>query len=221
MSQIIITIGRQLNNDIPIAHPSVSSHHAELIVTDDWVELVDKQSTNGTILNGLRISRAHLHKTDELVLGDYPVDMAALSAAFTKIYKARKTDYHKEYQQVLALFAQYQKVKNKILNPPQWPLYLRIGLTVLAMMILFFTHIVPPQYTIYVMMSIGLLSAVPSLFAPSQTVKNDRLDHLRLEYEDQLACPKCQYKMIYQNLSYWRGRKRCANERCDAVYQVN
>lgn len=71
-----ITIGRQFDNDVLINNNNVSSHHAVLIVTDMLdVSIQDLNSTNGTFVNGTRISEPTLlHPSDEVYLSNVPLD---------------------------------------------------------------------------------------------------------------------------------------------------
>jgi predicted component of type VI protein secretion system len=46
------TIGRMEDNNFPIAEPSVSSHHCEILLRDNQVVVRDLNSTNGTFING-------------------------------------------------------------------------------------------------------------------------------------------------------------------------
>jgi EAL domain-containing protein (putative c-di-GMP-specific phosphodiesterase class I) len=46
------TIGRHPDNDLCISNPTVSGHHAELVLVEDDVYVRDLDSTNGTRLNG-------------------------------------------------------------------------------------------------------------------------------------------------------------------------
>lgn len=65
------TIGRLGDNTIVIDSPAVSSHHAS--VFDDGGHLVveDLQSTNGTLVNGVRVSRRILKHGDVLQVGQH------------------------------------------------------------------------------------------------------------------------------------------------------
>ncbi|MEZ6126477.1 MAG: EAL domain-containing protein [Planctomycetaceae bacterium] len=51
-----VTIGRRPNNSLCITHQTVSGHHAELSVQGATLKLTDLQSTNGTLVNGRRIT---------------------------------------------------------------------------------------------------------------------------------------------------------------------
>jgi len=62
----IIGVGRKGENNIQLVHRGVSGRHAELRWIDGRVRLTDLQSTNGTFVNGKRISEVELHSGDEL-----------------------------------------------------------------------------------------------------------------------------------------------------------
>lgn len=70
LTESTVTIGRVSDNTIQIDHASVSSHHAEL--TDagggDY-RLKDLDSTNGTRLNGERVTEENLRDGDKLRFG--------------------------------------------------------------------------------------------------------------------------------------------------------
>jgi pilus assembly protein CpaF len=55
LKQGIQTIGRAETCDIQISDPTVSSVHAELILTDDTLTIRDVGSTNGVFVNGQRV----------------------------------------------------------------------------------------------------------------------------------------------------------------------
>jgi hypothetical protein len=59
-----LTIGRHPHNDIVIAHQAVSGHHAAISRIDGETVLEDLGSSNGTFVNGQRISRAVLSDRD-------------------------------------------------------------------------------------------------------------------------------------------------------------
>ena len=61
-----LTIGRHPHNDIVIAHQAVSGHHAAISRIDGETVLEDLGSSNGTFVNGQRISRAVLADRDLL-----------------------------------------------------------------------------------------------------------------------------------------------------------
>jgi len=66
-----VTIGRQSDNAVVIDNAAVSSHHACVYRDDDHFVVEDLQSTNGTFVNGTRISRRNLRPGDMLVVGNH------------------------------------------------------------------------------------------------------------------------------------------------------
>lgn len=68
-SNNIISIGRSAENHLPIADINSSRHHCEIHRTPDGHELHDRDSRNGTFLNGRRVSRTLLQPGDAIEIG--------------------------------------------------------------------------------------------------------------------------------------------------------
>jgi pSer/pThr/pTyr-binding forkhead associated (FHA) protein len=64
-----VSIGRADDADVRVVDPSVSARHARIINGSAGFELEDLESTNGTMLEGKRIVRAHLRSGDRITLG--------------------------------------------------------------------------------------------------------------------------------------------------------
>jgi hypothetical protein len=77
------TIGRLADNTIVIDSPAVSSHHASVVMDGGLLAVEDLQSTNGTFVNGVRVSRRILKHGDVLQVGQHRLvlDQIADSAA--------------------------------------------------------------------------------------------------------------------------------------------
>jgi FHA domain len=65
------TIGRLPDNTIVIDSPAVSSHHASVFNDRGLLAVEDLQSTNGTFVNGVRVSRTILKHGDVLQVGQH------------------------------------------------------------------------------------------------------------------------------------------------------
>jgi pSer/pThr/pTyr-binding forkhead associated (FHA) protein len=65
------TIGRLPDNTIVIDSASVSGHHVCVFSADDQYVVEDLQSTNGTFVNGVRVSRQVLQHGDVVKVGDH------------------------------------------------------------------------------------------------------------------------------------------------------
>src|SRR5580765_7414793 len=63
------TIGRVEDNTFQIAESSVSSHHCEVLLRGSDVIIKDLNSTNGTFINGEKISESVLKAGQTLKLG--------------------------------------------------------------------------------------------------------------------------------------------------------
>jgi uncharacterized protein (TIGR02996 family) len=67
-----VTIGSIPGNDIVLGQSHISRRHARIVLKDDKVIVVDLKSTNGTLVNGHRITYPLVVKeTDEIAIGDY------------------------------------------------------------------------------------------------------------------------------------------------------
>jgi predicted component of type VI protein secretion system len=64
-----LTIGRRADNDVCLPYPAVSAEHAAVITVLEDSFLEDLQSTNGTLVNGTRISKHFLRDHDAIDLG--------------------------------------------------------------------------------------------------------------------------------------------------------
>src|SRR3954468_1031609 len=63
------TVGRVEDNAFQIAEPSVSSHHAEIVLRGNDVVIKDLNSTNGTFINGEKVTESVLKPGQTLKFG--------------------------------------------------------------------------------------------------------------------------------------------------------
>ncbi len=103
----ISIIGKREGCDIVLKHKSVSSQHAKLIVTYNSVTIEDLQSTNGTIIGGLRIQApTELKDGEELQFGGVVVKLRILkqeekSAQRMPLSQRRRPNEHSAKQSEL------------------------------------------------------------------------------------------------------------------------
>jgi pSer/pThr/pTyr-binding forkhead associated (FHA) protein len=70
-----ITIGRNHTNDITIDNLAVSDRHARIVRDKSGYFLEDLGSTNGTFVDGRRISRIGLAGKQEITIGKHLLDI--------------------------------------------------------------------------------------------------------------------------------------------------
>ncbi|MCC6747219.1 MAG: sigma 54-interacting transcriptional regulator [Deltaproteobacteria bacterium] len=79
-------VGREPPADVPIRDHSLSRQHARFEVIDGELWIEDLGSTNGTWINGARVSRSRARPGDELMLGSVVVLVHALSPKESALY---------------------------------------------------------------------------------------------------------------------------------------
>ena len=73
-SKAEITIGRVQGNDIVLPKGNVSKRHARIVLKDSKFIIVDLKSTNGTYVNGRKITSPLVVKdSDKIYIGDFIV----------------------------------------------------------------------------------------------------------------------------------------------------
>ena len=73
----LIKIGRADNSDIKLQSPYVSSNHAEIVLLDNGDILLIDNSSNGTLLNGVRVTpgvEVPIRRGDQVTFADTPLD---------------------------------------------------------------------------------------------------------------------------------------------------
>jgi pSer/pThr/pTyr-binding forkhead associated (FHA) protein len=66
-----LSIGRKEDNDIHIDHMAVSGHHARVDITEGSLAVTDLGSTNGTFVNGKKVTTAILRPNDWITIGKH------------------------------------------------------------------------------------------------------------------------------------------------------
>ena len=219
-----LSLGSHNKNDIVIKEQGVEDVHAEIEIIDSNTLLISNKSVSSNIyIDGAPILKARIRRKNTLLIGEYSPTMDGFFNNIFKIYKQSKVDFSEEFTNLLKDFALYQKKKDAINKTPLAPLIAKAFVTVI---IVAFIYIYSDIYNLDVGLKTVLISAggalsviLGSIFSPSNKTINEKLDHLLLEYEQILVCPKCGVKMINHNYTYWKGKKKCINNKCDAIYQ--
>jgi pSer/pThr/pTyr-binding forkhead associated (FHA) protein len=73
IEQMVVNIGRRLDNQIVIDDPRVSRYHAQIRYVRDKFVIFDLNSTGGTYVNGQRTSQSVLYPGDVISLAGMPI----------------------------------------------------------------------------------------------------------------------------------------------------
>lgn len=71
------SIGRDATSVIQIDSKQVSRHHADIVVDDSAIRLLDRGSSNGTVLNGVPVSHGVLRDGDRITIGEVVLEFHA------------------------------------------------------------------------------------------------------------------------------------------------
>ncbi len=77
LGEFVVTIGRMPESTIVLADPNVSRTHAEVRPKGDGYVVIDLGSTNGTRVNGVRVTEHSLRDGDEITFGNTKVVFTA------------------------------------------------------------------------------------------------------------------------------------------------
>src|SRR6187200_1291321 len=76
-----VTIGRVQGNDIVLPKGNVSKRHARIVLKDGKFIIVDLKSTNGTYVNGRKITSPLVIKdSDKIYIGDFIISVEEAGA---------------------------------------------------------------------------------------------------------------------------------------------
>jgi len=77
-----ITIGRVQGNDIVLPKGNISKRHSRIVLKDGKFIIIDMQSTNGTYVNGKKITTPQVVKsTDKIYIGDFTLQLSSANGA--------------------------------------------------------------------------------------------------------------------------------------------
>ncbi len=77
---VIMIVGRAVNSDVPIYDPTISRQHAQVTVNNGGVLIKDLGSSNGTFLNGSRVTEATAQANDVVMFGKVSFYVREVSA---------------------------------------------------------------------------------------------------------------------------------------------
>src|SRR5688572_24051572 len=100
-----ITIGRVQGNDVILPKGNISKRHSRIVLKDGKFIIVDLKSTNGTYVNGKKITAPQVIKsTDKIYIGDFTIQLTPMNGAASQAEpreaSARPQRQQKEEQEI-------------------------------------------------------------------------------------------------------------------------
>ncbi|TVR81116.1 MAG: FHA domain-containing protein [Chitinophagaceae bacterium] len=221
MDEVVsITIGRSKENDIVIPDDTVSRKHAiaEVHYYDD-ILLIDQESRNGTFQNDNRIKRVKISARDKIRFGDNTVNNTSFFDDLFRIYKDRKSNFHREYNFMLEHFNVFQQKLDKLQEAPKRPLFIKLGLILIfiVLFVLFYDQI-DHKYLYPMIIGMSALTIISGLVSVSRGKRNREIAKLKVSYERVLRCPKCKTSFLNMHLIMVEDLCHCPNNQCNAKF---
>jgi hypothetical protein len=124
-----LNIGRNIQNNLVIKLPNVSSRHCSITLLEDNTYLIeDFDSTNGTFVNGKRVKQILLNPDDLIELGGFELDLKLVNILFEQQPLKEGINYEdlkkqeevfEEFSKLRDIYQDYQKEKRKIFKTSQ------------------------------------------------------------------------------------------------------
>ncbi len=80
-----LVVGRALTSDIPVFDPTISRRHAQVTHEENGIDVRDLGSSNGTFVNGARVSESHLNVGDVITFGKVSFRLSERLATTTPV----------------------------------------------------------------------------------------------------------------------------------------
>ncbi len=87
-----LVVGRASVSDLPVFDPTISRRHAELTSTGLAIRVRDLGSSNGTFVNGARVTEASVSPGDTVAFGKVPFRVAAITRPLATLGSELVTD---------------------------------------------------------------------------------------------------------------------------------
>ncbi len=234
------TVGRSLNNTIIVPDSRVSGQHARLTAcTPSTFLLEDLNSKNGTFVDGVRITRKFVDRTNTIQLADTtlsidellaqvretaPVSVAPPSAPIVSHQpesvgssKQVPLDFSSDFAALESVYRQYPQLKRACRQREKM---IRTGSVILSSVV-GISAVVASGGTalslLQVMSSAGLSVLVPTLCSTFLST-DEKLELIDKEYRDRYRCPNpaCRDPFGTREWDMLAQQKTC--RRCQAVW---
>ena len=235
---MIKKIGRNDDNDFKINKDDISSNHCIITkLEDNLFQVEDLNSTNGTFVNGYRISKVKFTLKDELRLSKDTVinlsEVFNLNKKYAKPVVKTKQDYINDFNKLEEIWLNYKKDLKQIKqNHQRKQSFIRAGIMLTPLIIWYIlqyaylkkldTSIPENLETIkfwqdkYLIFSV--LGSTIGVLATSNSNIDDKIAELNEEFSVRYVCPneKCRKQLGNQSWKSYKNQKKCFS--CNAPY---
>ena len=207
-------LGRSEDNDFVLYDMSVSTKHAYIEIINDQYVLYDLDSRNGTFVNGVRVQKKRISFEDNIKLGSVDIINHDFANSIIKFIKKNKTDFTKEFDELEATYKSFILKTNVIdRNHRNKNIIIKSTITIVLMGICYLVFKNLVSSTI-----VGLVSGVLSNYFINYTTTKEKKEDILIEYSNLFKCPKCDTELISKSWKYWKNKKSCPNNNCDATW---
>lgn len=207
--EIDINIGRDVSGQgslhVPATCERVSRFHAIAHWKDGTMTLEDKETPNGTFVNGIRIVRKTLKETDTVWLGGkdessecYRLDVEALFKMCRDAEEEARTDYSKEFEELKQVYIDYQAEVAKVKGHQNVKMRI-VNYVPMVAGLLF--QVIPintadpdsklPMILKVLGIVIGIVVTLVLLSRSNKHDINEEITELQIKYKKLYKCPKC------------------------------
>jgi type II secretory pathway predicted ATPase ExeA len=124
------SIGRDAQNDLCVPSLLVSRHHALIVKGNEGVNVMDLGSTNGTYVNGEKVSSHVLKYGDKIVIGDCQIEYAAADSIMDAIVAAEILGSRPASGPIIDIQSRKNHFATRFLATDRTPHHAGFGLTV-------------------------------------------------------------------------------------------
>ena len=228
-------IGRIEDNDFELPFPDISAYHADLICLSENAFLIeDKNSTNGTYLNGYKIKRVVCSRNDQVQFANYLFDLNRYFPAESlkkeieqqmnggeyvsqqkPVEKQDPNDYTQEFAELELVYKVFNERKLLIQKAQHNKRLLQQAPSAVLVTVLLAGSIVFPVLGMGAIAA-GSIGGIIGIALSDSTSEQEKMAAIEEEFKFQYACPKCKSFFGYMPWKSLAYKKSC--ERCKAIW---
>lgn len=218
-----LTIGRNKGNNFVVENDSASGNHAEIQISDDFktFTLVDLNSTNGTLVNGIEIVSKKITRKDVLQFGNHQISEKKLFNTLFEYIKSQRIDFSVEFGEILKMEETYKTRKRNLNKNYRLRAMLpRLIITVVVVLVIYLFPNINSELRYPLMIGATFIGSTISTLGISDRKKEELLDQLKTEFQLNFLCPKCGSEFYGKEGIFWKEKKKCRKSECNATWQV-